>query len=75
MKKTSRIMRSITGILLLLVILAVIGVGLFANNAIKTSIEVAGAKHVTRIEVPVEQSEELRGAGQCPCDTGHPHGA
>jgi len=43
MKKKSRILRSFLLILLLLVILAVIGVGLFADNAIKTSIEVAGA--------------------------------
>jgi len=51
MKKTSRIMRSIIGILLLLVILAVIGARLFADNAIKTSIEVAGTK---TLQVDVE---------------------
>lgn len=43
MKKKTRILRSGLLILLLLVILAVLGIGLFADNAIKTTIEVAGA--------------------------------
>jgi hypothetical protein len=44
MKKMFRIIPSILGILLLIGVLAVIGIGLFADNAIKSTIEVAGAK-------------------------------
>jgi hypothetical protein len=44
MKKMIKIIPSILGILLLIVVLAVIGINLFADNAIKTTIELAGAE-------------------------------
>jgi hypothetical protein len=55
MNKKSRIIRSIMGILFLFVVLAVIGVRLFADNAIKTTIEVAGAE-VLQVEVDVTKA-------------------
>lgn len=44
MKKTFKAIRTLLAIILLLVVLAVLGVGLFADNAIKTAIEAAGTE-------------------------------
>jgi hypothetical protein len=56
MKKMIKIIPSILGILLLIVVLAVIGINLFADNAIKTTIEMAGAEAL-QVKVDVTKAD------------------
>jgi len=55
MKKMKKMIRSILGILLVIVVLAVIGTNLFADNAIKTAIEMAGTDALN-VEVDVTKA-------------------
>jgi len=55
MKKMIRIIPSILGVLLLIGVLAIIGISLFADNAIKATIEVAGAEAL-KVDVDVTKA-------------------